>query len=379
MRTFDDFTLPGFWQDPISAFQPSFDRNLRIQSSPDGGLAVLGYHALRAIGMHPAIDGTPMQPAGENGPRWINEVLRHGVFTQVGAEHRRSRRAVLAGLNNEAARSFGPQAREVATRRMAALGSGPFDLFVELCLPFAAESWARFLGHDPEEAPLLAEEVETFSRQTYSPDHAMVEEADCAAASLLSRTGRVLESGGDGPATRMAQALGAPNGSALVTSLLFDAIDTTAAGLAGTLAILLHEGIGREALRDEAFREQAIEEALRLATPAVFTVRQAREEAEVAGTVVLQGAMVWMWWSAGNCDPEAFPQPARFQPGRPNRGLPFGIGAHGCLGHGWSKQMAHVLTEIALAGERRLRMLSPELRWGIGGARRPQGQTVLFQ
>jgi len=377
MRRFDDFTLPGFWQDPISAFQRSFHNAQRIQSSPDGGIAVLGYHALRAIGMHPAIDGTPMAPPCEGEPRGVYEVLRHGLFTQVAPDHRRSRKAVLAGLNGGTVRSFAPQARDLARRRLSELGSQPFDLFRDLCLPFAAEAWAAFLGYDPDQAQSLAEEVETFSRQlVFNADPSTAGAADVAAASLLERTRSILTSGGDRLASRMANALGDENGTGLVASLLFDAIDTAAAGLAGTLAILLHEAPDRAPLRDENFREQAIEEALRLATPAVFTVRQAREDVAFGDVAIPQGAMVWMWWSAGNCDPEAFPAPARFQPGRGNRSLPFGIGAHSCVGHGWTKQLTHILVEIGLTGEGGLSMLSPGLTWEIGGARRPRGQMV---
>lgn len=380
MRTFEDFTLPGFWQDPISAFQPSFHNERRIQSSPDGGVAVLGYRALRAVGTHPAVDGTPMAPPSEGEPRWVNEILRHGVFTQVAPEHRRSRQAVLAGLNTGAVRGFGPQARDLAVRRLAGMGARPFDLFTDLCLPFAAETWAAFLGYDPDDAPLMAEEVEAFSRQLiFNANPSTAGDADRAAASLLSRTADVVMSGGDSPARRMTDALGDGRGTALVGSLLFDAIDTAAAGLAGTLAILLHETIDRDALRDGAFREQAIEEALRLATPAPFTVRQAREAVAIGEIVIPQGAMVWMWWAAGNCDPEAFPEPSRFRPGRANRGMPFGIGAHSCLGHGWTKQLAHVLVEIGLGGERRLSALSPGLDWAVGGARRPQGQMAVYR
>jgi len=41
--------------------------------------------------------------------------------------------------------------------------------------------------------------------------------------------------------------------------------------------------------------------------------------------------------------------------------------------------LAHVLVEIGLTGDRRLKMLSPDLTWEIGGARRPQGQMVAYQ
>jgi cytochrome P450 len=380
VRIFDDFTLPGFWQDPFPAFERSFHQFKRIQSSPDGGVAVLGYSALRVIGMHPAIDGTPMGPPADGELRWSNEVLRHGLFTQIGPDHRILRKAVLAGLNNNVVKTFAPDMRELALRRLEELGGRSFDLFSDFCLPVAAQSWALFAGYGLDCALQLADDVEMFSRQlSLGSDPSSAEDADRAAAALLARTASAIANGGNCPAHRIARTLDDERGAPLVASLLFDAIDTAAAGIAGALAILLHEVGDRDRLACATYREQAIEEALRLATPAPFTVRQAREEVVLGELVIPRGALVWMWWSAGNRDPEVFPDPAMFRPGRAMRGLPFGIGSHSCVGHGWTKQLADTLVEVGLAGGKRLAVLSPEWTWDIGGARRPQGLKTIYR
>lgn len=381
MRIFDDFTQPGFWQDPNSVFQHSFREGRRVQQSPDGGIAILGYEELRDLGMHPAIDGTPISPEvdpkGE--PKALNEVLRHSLFARVAPDHRRARKAVLAGLNGAAVKAFAPRAADLIRRRLAGLRGAPFDLFVDLTVPVAAEAWGGFLGYSSVDASALAREVEEISRQhAFSPDPSREGEAEEAATSMLARTARTAAAGGSGPGARMADALGDETAPALVASLHFDAIDTAAAGLAGILALLLREVPDQEPLRDEAFRDEAIEEALRLATPSVFTVRQAREDVAVGTISVPRDAMVWMWWSAGNCDPAAFEEPGKFRPGRSRRGLPFGIGPHACIGHGWTKMLAHLLVEASLADGARLRPVSPGIVWAIGGGRRPQGHDVVY-
>lgn len=110
MRVFDDFYLPGFWQDPLPHFQRSFARAKRLQSSPEGGIAVLGYELSRMIGMHPAIDGTPFPAPNKGEPQSGNDVLRHGLFAQVAPDHRAFRRAVLTGLSHSTVKAFAPRA-----------------------------------------------------------------------------------------------------------------------------------------------------------------------------------------------------------------------------------------------------------------------------
>lgn len=372
MRTFDDFSLPGFWQNPFPYYQRSFSQAARIQSSPDGGVAVLGYELSRKIGMHPAIDGTPLPASVEGDHQFGNEILRHGLFTQVLPEHRHLRRAVLTGLSNNTVKAFAPAARKCVTRKLEEWGDQNFDLFLDFCLPIAAECWALFAGYGADQAPHLIDEVERFSKQlSFEPDPALAEDAENAAASLLARTVKVVERADDCPVHRMADELGDKRGAPLAASLLFDAIDTAAAGLAGMLAVLLDEVREKESLGDPVFREQAIEEALRLATPTPFTVRQARESVRVDDLTIPAGALVWMWWSAANRDPEVFADPEQFLPGRERRGLPFGIGVHSCVGHGWAKQLAHILVEAGLSGPRRLEATVSDRMWKIGGARRP--------
>ncbi|MFD1033323.1 cytochrome P450 [Sphingomonas hankookensis] len=380
MRMFDDFTLPGFWQAPFAMFERSFASGDRLQSSPDGGLAILGYTALRRFGMHPAIDGTPMADVSDGPFATGHDILRHGLFTQVGEDHRRLRRAVLTGLNHAAVKHFVPDARSVVGRHFRAAKDGPVDLFGDLCLPIAAECWASFAGYGNAQAQRLSEDVEVFSRHlSFDPDPSQAVNADAAARSMLLRTAAAIDNQAGCPAARIVQAVGSCRGTPLVASLLFDAIDTAAAGLAGMLAVLLEEENDLSALADCSYRELAIEEALRLATPTPFTVRQAREPITIDDCPVPENALIWMWWSAGNRDPDAFPEPQCYRPGRQSRGLPFGIGPHGCVGHGWTKQLAHLMVDAAFCQTLQLRATADDWRWVIGGARRPQDLAVIMR
>ena len=376
VRSFDDFTLPGFWQNPFPFYQRSFENADRIQTSPGGGIAVLGYDDCRAIGLHPAVDGTPLPPIETEEPQ-LQTVLRHGVFAQIQPDHRLYRKAALSGLNHSSIKEFAPRALDLTDRLLARSQGQPVDLVTDVCLTLAAECWAEFSGYGKARATALLDDIHIAGQQlSFDADPAQAVAGEEAAASLLSLSAQAISGNHTCPVRRMSDALGKAKGVPMVTSLLFDAIDTTAAALAGVLAVLMNSIDELDLLKDRALRDDAIEEALRLATPTPFTIRQAREDVTIADVDFQAGTLVWMWWSAANRDPDVFAAPDSFIMGRGTQALPFGIGPHTCIGHGWTKQLAHILVERALTGPRRLRPLAENWGWKIGGARRPDGLIV---
>lgn len=101
-----------------------------------------------------------------------------------------------------------------------------------------------------------------------------------------------------------------------------------------------------ELATDLAAREAFIEEVLRLYPPVGTIVRFADEEIDLAGIAVPRHAAVLVSLTAANRDPEVFPHPGRFQPGRPGRdSLPFSAGPHSCPGAQLAKSEFELLLE----------------------------------
>ncbi len=79
--------------------------------------------------------------------------------------------------------------------------------------------------------------------------------------------------------------------------------------------------------------ESAVEEILRWASPAIHTVRLAKEDVALHGQTIRAGDRVALLLSSANFDPRRFEQPEGFNVARAaNDHVAFGTAAHTCLG-----------------------------------------------
>jgi cytochrome P450 len=143
--------------------------------------------------------------------------------------------------------------------------------------------------------------------------------------------------------------------------------ETTRQAIAsGLLAFARNPDQWRLVRSDPSLVPSAVEEVLRYAHPVWHFRRTATRDAELGGRRIAAGDKVVVWFGAANWDPEAFPEPHRFDVTRaPNDHATFGrVGPHFCLGaHLARLELTVLLEELAprvesfeLAGEpKRLR------------------------
>jgi cytochrome P450 len=154
-----------------------------------------------------------------------------------------------------------------------------------------------------------------FARQREDPGNGLV--ADMLAASL------------DGHPVSEANIL------AYSTTVLAAGSDTTRALLTGTMLAFADFPEQMARLKeDRALMNIGIEEALRWVTPARSFVRTALQDTEIRGTKIKAGQRIFLLYTAGNFDEEAFTDPHRFDVGRANatQHVAFGFGPHMCIG-----------------------------------------------
>lgn len=127
--------------------------------------------------------------------------------------------------------------------------------------------------------------------------------------------------------------------------LLIAGHETTTNLIGNGLLALLREPSELDRLRaDPALLPTAIEELLRYDSAVQTTIRVAREDIQIDGHVIKEGALLLVGIGAANHDPTVFREPERLDVGRtPNPHLSFGFGAHFCLG----APLARLEAEIA--------------------------------
>ena len=136
----------------------------------------------------------------------------------------------------------------------------------------------------------------------------------------------------------------------LMMVLFLGGVESTA-GLTGTLFKLLAENPDQRALLREkpALIPDAVEEAIRLATPLQLVGRTATREVTLHGVTIPAGGRVVLVYGAANRDERRFTDPDRFDVTRGRfRHLGFGEGMHGCLGAPLARLEAKVALEEAL-------------------------------
>jgi len=156
--------------------------------------------------------------------------------------------------------------------------------------------------------------------------------------------------------------------------LVLAGTETTSSTLSFSFKFLAEHPDVQQLLRDNpSLLSAAVEELLRLFSPAAQLVRTVRRDTTVAGVQLAAGDQVALSFASANRDPREFPDPDDFQLDRSsNRHVGLGIGIHRCLG----SHLARAMLQIGL--EQMLRRLGPfELAPGMYPGTVPSTQRVL--
>jgi cytochrome P450 len=149
---------------------------------------------------------------------------------------------------------------------------------------------------------------------------------------------------------------------ATVMLLLGAGFETTMNLLGNTVVLLhAHRDQWKALIAEPSGWAGAVEEGLRHDSPVQLTGRSATATSSVAGREIQPGTRVTLLLGAANRDPEVFPDPARFDIGRPDarEHLAFSAGIHYCVGAGLARLEAGI-------GLRSLADRFPDLR--VSGA-----------
>src|ERR1700678_2488428 len=148
-------------------------------------------------------------------------------------------------------------------------------------------------------------------------------------------------------------------------------LSATSRAAGGALYLLYtHDDQRRELIANPDLIEDALEECLRLGSNGYFTFpRIATKDTEVGGTPIPKGTVVRPSPLSPNYDPDALPDPLRFDIHRkPQRIMSFGAGPHHCIGNILGRSTLTIAIRRLLARFPKAHLIDPGFTPVYGGA-----------
>ncbi len=233
--------------------------------------------------------------------------------------------------------------------------TGPLDIVRAFARPLPFTVICNVLGVPAERQPWLAERMEAFGRAVAGQrDHTNVQAGNTATREMLAFFDDLLSNRQHRPLDDVVSLLAA-SGQAhehrddLLANCIFFILaghaTTTTLITAGVHLLSTHPAQLASVQRDPSTWPDAVEELLRLISPATLTGVTATEDTKVANCPVPEGATRAIVFAAANRDPTVFAEPDTFDVTRtPNPHLAFSAGARYCLG----APLARLHAEVAL-------------------------------
>jgi cytochrome P450 len=282
-------------------------------------------------------------------PGWRDNAFTRCLYRSMvflaGPGHRKRRQVASPYFTTRQISTFRGELSQIADMlvdRLAEHGRGPVDLMEHLALPFASLSLGRLLSIEDDEAirlgRLARQAGSVFEQFATAEQHRVVAQAGDELAARLA----VIVAGPRGEAednllARVAAGhAGADEQERLgAVVLLFGAGFDSPASMVGlgTKLLLDHPEQARLVTDQADLAPRAVQEILRYEPPVQLVVRAALGPAELEGTQIPAGSMIFGLIAAANRDPAQVKEPEVFDVTRDRvPSLSFGAGPHYCLG-----------------------------------------------
>ncbi len=289
--------------------------------------------------------------------------------------HTRLRRLVSRAFTPRRIRELEPKIREFANTLLdGAAARGQFDVMADLANPLPVMVISHMLGVPAEHYEMFKRLSDTVIESDNTPPGApLPQNVRDAFAELREYFVVEVEKRRRAPGDDLVSVLvAAHEGSdetlsekeliAFVVLLLLAGNETTTNLIGnGMLALTRHPGQLERLHRTPELMPSAIEEMLRYDGPVQSTMRHVRQDAEVAGTKVTPGTLIFVLLAAANRDPAQFRNPEAFDIARaPNDHLAFGEGIHFCIGAPLARMEGAIALGALLERFGRIRPATPE-------------------
>lgn len=351
---FDD----RYFRTPHATIAPLVAAGLRAAQVPELGSTLFLRHADIAALLQDrrfgAMNAHYYEQQGWNEGLYIDWIRRTLVFLDP-PDHDRLRALLSRAFTPRQVARITPVTEEIAeTLAVEVARVGEVDLYESFAQKLPLQVICSLLAIPSIDFEAVGEWTAALSLATATPspgvrtqvDHAMKCFDDYARRLIAERRVRpgedllsaliAVESSGD--------RLSSDELVAMVVQLLYAGHETTRNLIGNGLYTLLDHPAELDRLRRSPERiPNAVEEMLRFEPPILFLTRVALEDVEWAGIPIAEGELVHVDLASANRDPEARPDPNRFDVGRKDpHHLSFGWGMHFCMGASVARMEARV-------------------------------------
>ena len=324
----------------------------------------------RTVGGHDKIFG----PSGSADRPEARVMGMPNVLTMSGEEHLCLREGIEANLTQERVRSFVDGLTRPVVRRYidSIKGKNEANLTQELFEPISVRCIGDVIGltETPNETLVEWFHAMALGLQNVSNDPAVWTRLDAALADIDKQMGDLYQKCLSKPNNSLLSHVmygGMPNGEVrsweeisptmrvIILGGLQEPGHAAANACAGLLSNLEQAKIMAGEPRENAMR--AFDEGLRWIAPIGVTPRVAREDFQLAGTVIPEGSSVAIVMGSANRDESRFDNPDNFDMFRKKKQhLSFGFRPHFCSGHFLSRAMGEIALEEAFTQLPNLRL-----------------------
>lgn len=295
--------------------------------------------------------------------------------------HTGLRRAAAAGFGPRVVANFEPWVREIVREAIADVGSlTEFDYVEKFAQTIPAYVIGRVLGCPREDRQRIVDWTNSLfaaGMQTEDGMAAQIAGVQRVQEEIQAYCADMQERKRKEPADDMFTALSRIADAGDITQpeflqwtllILTAGFETTHTAIGQSMRMILENEDIRAATDravDEGLSAKLADEFIRIITPAMQMARLATRDVEVAGTQVLEGDAVVLYYVAANRDASVFAEPDAFNPWRTETAtLAFGSGIHRCIGSYLAKLEVQILFEELHAAGIRLRLNgAPKRGW----------------
>jgi len=393
---------PAYLEDPFPMHRALREQH-PVSLTPDGIWRLTRYadcqRALRLSGAGMRrVDGTlPGQTPEEAAEQQRGQFM---LLTDP-PTHTRLRKLVSKAFTPRAIAAWKPRMEAVTDALLDRVApEGRMDLIADLALPVPSTLICEMLG-------VPVEDRDTFTEWTADATHGLALRRGNAPPELVARVekattglagyfnGLIEERRGKRSDDLLGRLIAAEEEGDRLSSqellvqsigLLIAGFETTIGLIGNGLITLIQHPEEMERLRAEpGLVESAVEECLRYSGPIHWTVRILHEPAEFGGYRLETDEEVLIGLAAANRDPDAYPDPERFDVARfaaapsPPAHLSFGGGAHLCLGAHLARLESQVAIGRLVQRFTEFQLREPKTTWGRSLFRVPGRIPVTFR